>query len=151
MRRLAAGFALLAIAALAAGCGGTSKEDYEREIDEIGTTLERQFTEIGRDIQSSGSLRQAAPEVDKGAQALDEAATDLEEVEPPEDAETAHAKIVDGIETLADDYRKAARAAESNDTKALLELFGNIGASEGARKIAEAREDLKKAGYDVEE
>ena len=144
--------AMLAVLALvAAGCGGTSKEEYEEQIDEIGTELDRQFTGIGREIQGSGSLRKAAPEVDNGAEALDEAADDLEDVEPPDDAQAAHNKIVAGIRTLANDFRKAARAAASNDTKALLELFGNIGASKGARTIAEARKDLEDAGYDVAE
>ena len=143
--------ALLLAAVVAAGCGGTSKEDYEREIDQIGKTLEQQFTGIGRDIQSSGSLQRAAPQVEEGAEALDEAAAELEELEPPEDAEGAHRKIVNGIETLADDFRAAARAAAANDTDALLKLFGDIARSEGARKIAAARRELERAGYDVGE
>ena len=151
MRRARPAALLAALVLAASGCGGTSKEEYEQQVDEIGTTLDRQFTGIGRDIQDSGSLRNAAPEVEKGAEALHDAAADLEDVEPPDDARAAHGKIVKGIEILADDFRKVARAAESNDTRALLDLFGNIGASEGARKIAEAREDLEKAGYEVEE
>ena len=142
---------LAALALFAGGCGGTSKEDYEKEIDEVGTTLDEQFTEIGRDIQESGDLERAADEVAKGAEALDEAAAELEDIEPPDDAEEAHGKVVDGVELLADDFRAASRAAAANDAEKVLELFGNIESSEGFKKIVEARDDLKKAGYNVEE
>jgi hypothetical protein len=148
-RLLALCLATLAIAAV--GCGGTSKEDYEKEIDQVGQTLDDQFTEIGRDIQASGSLKNAASEVEKGARALDDAAAELDDIEPPDDAEDAHTKIVDGVELLADDFREAARAAGANNAPKVLELFGNIQSSEGFKKIAEAREDLKDAGYDVED
>jgi len=142
---------LVVVALVAAGCGGTSEEDYEDEIDRVGQTLDEQFTEIGRDIQESGSLKNAAGDVRKGAEALDEAVADLEDVDPPDDAEDAHAKIVDGIGSLADDFREAARAADANDAPRVIELFGDLESSEGFKKILEARQDLKDAGYDVEE
>jgi hypothetical protein len=142
---------LATVALVAAGCGGTSKEDYEKEIDGIGQTLDEQFTDIGRDIQSSGSLENAADDVEKGADALDDAAADLEDIDPPDDAEEAHAKIVAGVRSLADDFREAARAAGANDAQKVLDLFGNIEASEGFKKIQEARAELKDAGYNVEQ
>ena len=141
---------LAALALLAAGCGGTSKEDYEDEVDQIGETLDEQFTEIGRDIQESGNLKLAADEVAKGAEVLDDAAAELDDIDPPDDAEEAHVKVVDGVRLLADDFRAASRAAAANDAEKVLELFGDIESSEGFRKILEAREDLEAAGYDVE-
>ena len=148
-RFLALGLAVLAL--IAAGCGGTSKEDYEEEIDRVGKTLDEQFTEIGRDIQASGSLENAAGDVRKGAEALDEAVAGLEDIDPPDDAEDAHAKIVDGVAALADDFREAARAASANNAPKVIELFGDLESSEGFKKILEARRDLRDAGYDVEE
>ena len=148
-RSLALGLAVVTL--IAAGCGGTSKEDYEEEIDGVSETLDEQFTEIGRDIQESGSLENAAGEVRKGAVVLDEAAADLEGIDPPDDAEEAHAKIVDGVAALADDFREAARAARANDAPRVIELFGDLESSEGFKKILAARQDLKDAGYDVEE
>ncbi len=150
MSRIVA-LSLAIVALLAAGCGGSSKEDYEEEIDNVGQTLDEQFTEIGRDIQASGGLRRAAPEVEKGAAALDDAAAELEEIDPPDDAESAHDKIVRGVGLLADDFRDAARAAGANNAPRVLQLFGDIESSEGFRMIVEARDDLKDAGYDVEE
>ena len=148
-RSLALGLAVVAL--IAVGCGGTSKEDYEGEIDRVGETLDEQFTEIGRDIQASGSLENAAGEVRKGADVLDEAVADLEGIDPPDDAEDAHTKIVDGVAALADDFREAARAASANDAPRVIELFGDLESSEGFKKILAARQDLKDAGYDVEE
>jgi hypothetical protein len=141
---------LAATALLGAGCGGTSKEDYEEEIDDIGQTLDEQFTQIGRDIQSSGGLRNAAPDVEKGAVALDDAVGELEEVDPPDDADSAHEKIIEGVGLLADDFRAAAQAAGENDAPRVLRLFGDIQSSEGFQRIVEARDELREAGYDVE-
>jgi hypothetical protein len=141
---------LAATALLGVGCGGTSKEDYEEEIDDIGQTLDEQFTQIGRDIQSSGGLRNAAPDVEKGANALDDAVGDLEEVDPPDDAESAHEKIIEGVGLLADDFRAAAQAAGENDARRVLRLFGDIQSTEGFQRIVEARDELREAGYDVE-
>ena len=148
-RYLALCLALLAL--VVPGCGGDSKEDYEKEIDKVGQTLDEQFTEIGRDIQASGGLKNAAPEVEKGADALDDAAAELKDIDPPDDAEKAHDKIVQGVGLLADDFRSAAKAAGANNAPRVLRLFGNIESSEGFKRIVEAREQLKDAGYDVEE
>jgi hypothetical protein len=141
---------LAAATLIGAGCGGTSKEDYEEEIDGIGQTLDEQFTQIGRDIQASGGLENAAPDVDRGADALDDAVADLEEVDPPDDAEDAHEKIIEGVGLLADDFRAAAQAAGENDAPRVLKLFGDIQATEGFQRIVEARDELRDAGYDVE-
>jgi hypothetical protein len=141
---------LAALALVAAGCGGTSKDDYEKKVDAVGKTLDDQFTEIGRDIQSAGSLPKAAGDVEKGADALDEAAADLDDIDPPDDAKDAHEKIVGGVELLADDFRAASKAAASNDTAKVLELLGGLETSKGFKQITQARNELKDAGYDVE-
>jgi hypothetical protein len=146
-----AALSLAIVALLAAGCGGSSKEDYEEEIDKVQLSLEERFTEIGRDIQSSGELKNAAPELEKGAKALDETVADLKEIDAPDDAEEAHDKFVQGVGLLADDFQEAAQAAGANDRPRLLRVFGDIQSSEGARLIAEADDELKDAGYDVEE
>jgi hypothetical protein len=147
-RYLALGLAAAAL--VAAGCGGTSKDDYEDEINRIGETLDEEFTQIGRELQASGGLANAADEVREGAEAYDAAAAELEDIEPPEDAEEAHAKIVAGVELLADDLRVAARAAAADDAARVQELFADLESREGYRRILEAREELETAGYAVE-
>jgi hypothetical protein len=87
---------LAALALLGAGCGESEREKYEGEMDEIGQRLERELTQVGRDIQSSGGLELAAPEIEKGADLLDRTARELAELEPPEDARRPHARIVSG-------------------------------------------------------
>lgn len=140
---------LAALALIASGCGGTSKEDYEEEIDAVGQQLDEEFTDIGRELQMSGGLEKAAPELRRGASALDEAVDDLEGLEPPDDAEKAHDKIVEGVRLLARDFRSAAPAAARGDVRRVLQLFGSIESSRGYRLILEARDDLRDAGYDV--
>lgn len=147
--RTALAACLAAVALVAPACGGTSKEDYEKRIDEVGPTLDEQSTQILRELQSSGGIEQAAAGLKKGADALDETAEDLDDIEPPDDAEEAHAEIVEGVRMLAGDFRAAERAARSNDTQRVLDLLANVAESEGLKKITEALKELKAAGYDV--
>jgi hypothetical protein len=147
-RYLALGLAAAAL--IAAGCGGTSKDEYEDEINRIGETLEQEFTRIGRDLQSSGGVENAADEVREGAEAYDAAAAELEDIDPPDDAEDAHAKIVGGVELLADDLREAARAAAADDAAGVQTVFASLESREGFRRILEARNELKSAGYAVD-
>lgn len=142
--------ALAAVALVAPGCGGTSKEEYEKEIDRIGTTLDEQSTQIERDLQTSGGLPNAADDVEKGADALDEAADDLDDVDPPDDAQEAHERIVGGVRLLGDDFRQAAEAARLGDSRTVLELFGEFAARDGFRRIEAGLEQLADAGYDVD-
>ena len=142
---------LVVLALVAGGCGESEKEKYEKGVDEIGQTLEKEFAQIGRDIQASGGLENAAPEIEESAELLDEAAADLEELDPPGDAERAHRLITAGVNQLAAEFRDAADAALAGRLQPVLDLFSDVEASEGAKRIEAARRELERKGYDVEE
>lgn len=142
---------LAALALLAAGCGGDDggdKEDYEREVREVGATLERTFGELGSSISGSGSAEQAAEQLEEGAGSLDQAAADFREIDPPSEIESSHNEIVAGLEALADEFRRGAEAAEGGDLSELLEFAQGLQGSEAVQQITEAGNEIESQGYD---
>ena len=144
---------LAALALLAAGCGGddgASKEDYEREVQTVGDTLQRTFGELGSSISGSGSTEQAATKLEEGAASLDKAAADFRDIEPPSEIEDSHNQIVSGLEALADEFRKGAKAAEGGDLQELLQFAQGLPGSDAVRQVTEAGNDIESKGYDFD-
>ncbi|MEX2197023.1 MAG: DUF6376 family protein [Thermoleophilaceae bacterium] len=142
---------LAALALIAAGCGGddgASEEDYEREVREVGQTLESTFGELGTSISGSGSTEQAAEKLEEGAASLDEAAADFRGIDPPSDIEDSHNEIVSGLEALADEFRTGAEAAEGGDLSKLLEFAQGLQSSDAVQQITEAGNQIEEEGYD---
>lgn len=142
---------LAVLALLAAGCGGddgASKEDYEREVQTVGDTLQRTFGELGSSISGSGSTEQAATKLEEGAASLDTAAADFRDIEPPSEIEDSHNQIVAGLEALADEFRKGAKAAEGGDLQELLQFAQGLQGSDAVRQVTEAGNDIESKGYD---
>jgi hypothetical protein len=152
MRRLLP-FALV-LALVAAGCGGsdggTSKEDYGKSLGQAGQTLQKTFSDILAQTGSGTSTKETGDRLDRGAKALDDAAERFDDIEPPSDAKSAHAKLVDGLHELADVFRKGAGAARKHDTKALTQTLQGLATSDGVRKIAAAQKELEAKGVTVE-
>lgn len=144
---------LAALALLAAGCGGddgSSKEDYEREVQTVGDTLQRTFGELGSSISGSGSTEQAATKLEEGAASLDKAAADFRDIDPPTEIEDSHNQIVSGLEALADEFRKGAQAAEGGDLQELLQFAQGLQGSDAVRQVTEAGNDIESKGYDFD-
>lgn len=144
---------LAALALLAAGCGGddgSSKEDYEREVQTVGDTLQRTFGELGSSISGSGSTEQAATKLEEGAASLDKAAADFRDIDPPSEIEDSHNQIVSGLEALADEFRKGAQAAEGGDLQELLQFAQGLQGSDAVRQVTEAGNDIESKGYDFD-
>lgn len=142
---------LAALALLAAGCGGddgTSREDYEREVQQVGTTLEETFGELGSSISGSGSTEEAAKQLAEGAESLDKASSDLDDIDPPSDIADAHEDIVAGLAELADEFRSGSEAAEGGDLAKLLEFAQGLQNSEAVQKITAAGNTIEEKGYE---
>lgn len=145
---------LAALALVVAGCGGgddnddTDKATYERQVTEVGQTLDKTFGELGESISSSGSAEEAAAKLEEGADSLAKAASDFDDIEAPSDIEDAHDKIVDALEALARDFREGAAAAKEGDVNELLEFAQGLQTSKPIRDITAASDEIEKAGYD---
>jgi hypothetical protein len=138
------------------GCGGDgdggeplSKADYEREVAEVGETLESTTTQLGGALAggSLDSLDEAAGEIEELADAVDEAADELDDLNAPENAADAHDQLVEGLHGFADDIRQLAEDAEDGDLQALRDFGENLEGSEAVRQIEEATDELEAAGY----
>jgi hypothetical protein len=144
------------LALVATGCGGgdgggggTSKDDYGRQLAAAGQTLQKTFSDIADSTGTSTSSAQIAERLDKGAQALDDAADKFAAIQPPADLKAAHQKFVDGFRELADVFRKGADAARKNDTATLTKALQGLTDSDGVKKITEAQRELEQRGVTV--
>jgi hypothetical protein len=141
----------VAVALVVSGCGGggTSKNDYVESLNKAQATLTTQLTDIGNGI-SAGDTAAAAAQLDKGGKAVDAAADDFNAIEPPDDAASAHKKIVDGLHKLAGTFRDAADAARDKDMDKLSKTLSDIQTSDGAKELQEAQNELVANGYKVQ-
>jgi soluble cytochrome b562 len=136
----------LAATLAAAGCGSGSKNDYVQSVNEAQASLQKSLSSLSG-INASSTGAQVATTLQKGGDALDDAADDFSDIKPPDDAEHAHGQMVDGLHKLAGTFRDAAKSAESNDLQAVAKVLTDVTTSEGAKEIQAAEDELKANGY----
>jgi uncharacterized phage infection (PIP) family protein YhgE len=165
MKRLS--LLVLAIALLAgvSACGGgdeLSKDDYTAELEGSQSALVESLGTLAAsaqatpDVSSVADLEeffgQLADQVEASVTALEEAADELDDVEPPGDAAEAHDKLVEGIRLLADDFGELADVINSGDFDEIQDVaatFQQIETSEAGRLIQEAIDELQEKGYEL--
>lgn len=85
---------LLLATLLVTGCGDTSKPDYEKEVSEIGETVEQDLEQL-----ESGT---PSPEIIDDVQGtLEQAADDLEGIDPPNEVSGLHDDLVEVLRDTA--------------------------------------------------
>jgi hypothetical protein len=151
MLRLAAGLALLSAALIAlAGCGGgTSKEDFAKEADEICKDVEEKIEKIGQG--GTRSVEQAGKQLDEVKKESQDGVKRLSDLDKPsgDDGEKAEEFVdtldkelndqaIPALEELAAAVRKRDRKAAGEAVKKLQSLQ-NTRSDELARDIG-ARE-----------
>jgi hypothetical protein len=155
MRR--AGVIMLAAALTAitaAGCGGgggggggdrLSKNEYEQEMSSIGDDL--QAASAGIDLSNTSDLDKVADTVADFRVRLEQAADEVDDLNPPEDVEEETAKIAAALHAFADEFGRMEKAARKGDLQELQKAQQAV-VSEGA-EAQKAAEDLKAKGYDI--
>lgn len=137
-------------AALLAGCGGVSKAEYEKEVEKIGTKVEKDLNKLDSGQPTSKDLVTAE-------KSLNDAADDLEDVEAPSDVEKLHDDLVDTLrdtaklmDEMAPLMEKAAKDPTSLGAKELEQMngittkFGDI-----EKRMAKIEAGYKKKKYKV--
>jgi hypothetical protein len=138
--------AFVAVALFAAGCGSAAdKNEYVNSVNQAQASLTTSLSSIG-DV-GSGEPAAVASKLQEGGKAIDKAADDFNNIEPPDDAKTAHTQIVAGLHSLADTFRQAAEAAKAKDTQKLVSILSGIQASKGAKELEAAQKELQANGY----
>lgn len=152
-RLVAAGALAFAVVALA-GCGGgtggdrLTKDEYQDRGAAVGEQLRDEFQDI-EDADTS-DLKQVGPLMRRLGEALDRLADEFDELEPPEDVEAAHDRLVSAARTTAGEARAI---GERLETETLAELQDDLAEldlsqSEAFRELQEAAEEITSKGYD---
>jgi hypothetical protein len=100
--------ALVAASALAvAACDGDTAEnnEYVDQVNEVSATL---LSSVEALPVGGGSPQQVSSALEKVSGQLNTAATDLGEIDPPEDVASLHDQIVEDLETLSAEATNAA-------------------------------------------
>ena len=146
MNRLLA-LCLAAVALVAAGCGGDDKGDYTNDVREIAQELDE--SSAGADLRNVNSTKELADALRRAADLLDEAAGDLEDLDPPDEVSDAHGKLTDGARETADAFRRVADQAEGGSQEQVLASLNELLTSGGAKKLEQALTELEDKGYNV--
>jgi hypothetical protein len=144
---------LLAVAALAAlalaGCGSSgplSKADYEQRLQKSGRELTAALAQLSR----SNTKEEFTQGVDRVENVLNDVADDLDGITPPEDVQSANARLVDGFRKLAGDFEQVKAAAEKGPDAA-RQKGRQVTTGLASREADQAIKEIQRRGYDVGE
>jgi hypothetical protein len=129
-----------------AGCGGDerlTKQEYAEKVRAVYGDVQKAFQATN---VPQGEL---ASRVEAAQEQLRDSADELEAVEPPEDVETEHSQLAQGMRRYADDLDRLRNAAESGDQRTIEDFNARIAQNEAVEQMAEAAERMKFKGYDL--
>jgi F0F1-type ATP synthase membrane subunit b/b' len=114
--------ALLAIGLAAAALTGctASTEDYVDDVNQIQEDVIKASKAVGSDLNAS--KKEILDQLDTAKAEVDQAVSDLEDIDVPEDAEKGHEELVKGFEDLEKLYADVRKGVESNSSDAFDEL-----------------------------
>jgi hypothetical protein len=138
-----------ALAALAAGCGGSShmsKADYEAKLQAEGKGVQDAVTKIS---SSLNSMTQLAKQVAAAEVAAKKAADDLDALNPPADVAADNDKLVLALRAIDTQLKKLAQAAKAADQVAAAQAAAAIQNAPEIKAGQAAVNDMKKKGYKV--
>jgi hypothetical protein len=108
------------LAALVAGCGGSERLEYERDLAEVGRVVDDSLEQLPNDDAETIGPE----EVRRIADDLREAADQLEDLDPPSDAERAQRRLERGLRGVATAFDElAATLGDATTDAAKAELF----------------------------
>ena len=109
--------ALLVAGALATGCGNEEQNDYVDQVNEIQTQLVSDVTDATTGVTPTNA-EQAAGLADDMAAVFNDAADQLEAVDPPDDVADLHQQLVDELRSIGDQVTEAADAFTKGSAQA---------------------------------
>ena len=107
--------AIAAAAGIAAGCGNGEQNDYVDQVNAIQQDIADAATEAGSSAPSNP--QEAADVGHQIADAFDQGAQDLADVDPPDEVADLHQQLTDELSSVADQINKAADTFESGNAQ----------------------------------
>jgi hypothetical protein len=138
-----------------AGCGdddggdkASPKQVYAQQLTEAGKPLQKAFSDADQ-VGANVTTAQIVGNLEDQAATVQDTVKKMEAIKPPAGLESAHRKLVEGLEQLGGSFRKGAEAARRKDTKSLATALRTLPTSDGVKKLTEASAELKKQGVTV--
>jgi chromosome segregation ATPase len=139
---------LLSSCFVLAGCGSSPREvtkaQYQQELTRLGTNLTDLGSELGKSIDIA-TFNQNVQDLQDG---LDDAAHDLNALEPPANVQDANDRLATALSEFSDRLEAVKEARRESIVKARAELM-NVSRSAPIRDGRAAVRELKRNGYDV--
>jgi hypothetical protein len=145
--RGAATLAAVALALVLSGCGGgdrLSKSQYQRHLTSDTQEIRKAFLPLSTPPSSMGEL---AGKLKVGESQLNDAANDLEGLNPPKEIEKDNKTLAKGLHKFAEELDSFRKAAEKEDPQLLRKTFADLQRSHALVDVRNATTDMKKKGY----
>jgi hypothetical protein len=147
-----AAIAAASLVAIAPACGGggggggdrLSKSEYEQKLKAEGADLKAAFS--GVDLQGA-NVNELETKLTKLQNELDQSASDIEDLNPPENADAANQKLANVLHRAADKFGELKEAAKEQDLPRLQKLSQQVAVV--LRDGQAAANELKSKGYDI--
>jgi hypothetical protein len=122
VRRLLPVLAVLALGAVAAGCGTDNKaaNDYVGAVNRAQNEFATTFDRLRSRVTSTSTPEQDQKTLDGFKGAVDKVVGRLRAVEAPDDVKGLHQQLVGEISTYGTEIEKAKRAFAEGDAKAII-------------------------------
>jgi hypothetical protein len=134
-------------AALAAGgCGGSDEENYRDGFNEAAETFEKRLTEAGATMREAGqakSREQYAEGVEQLQTAGEDFRDDLDDLDPPDDAESKQRALVSAIDQFSTSVGNINAAVQSDDVSAIQAETARVQAA--GKRVDDAIKQVKAA------
>ena len=136
----------LCAALAAAGCGGNEEEEYRDDFNDAAKTFEERLTEAGTTMRQAGqakSRERYAEGVDQLQTAGEEFRNDLDDLDPPEDAESGQRALANAIDQFSTAVGSINAAVQADDESAIKAEAARVQAA--GRRVDDAIKQVKEA------
>lgn len=156
---------LVMAGALLAGCGGDdsesdagappeetealSEEDYRTEVEGVLTPLGEELQTIGAETSGQTTPEGVAQGLADTEAALQGGVDDLEAIQPPENLQEPHDRMIAAIEEFLQATTQAREGAESGDLQAVATDYVTA-ATNFQQELMSVLQDFEDAGLDVQ-
>jgi hypothetical protein len=117
MNRISAFVVVIAVALVAAGCGGSGRDEFNDGVRKAQEPM---------DLAAKNADNAKPGQLDRYAQAMDDTVARLRKLDPPDEAQDEYDAFIKEIEAGADAARDTGSAASSGDKEALAEALAQL-------------------------